>query len=141
MRTGELAQQAGVNIETLRYYERRGLLPEPERSANGYRSYGTSALERIQFIKRAQGLGFSLEEIEELMTLRPAKGRQRARVRRIAQAKLETIETKLAELMSIKSALERLVVSCEHGCDDTECPIIEALASGVPEPTPAGRKS
>ncbi|MCA9639353.1 MAG: MerR family transcriptional regulator [Myxococcales bacterium] len=128
MRTGELAREAGVNIETLRYYERRGLLPPPERAPNGYRVYTAAALDRIRFIKRAQGLGFSLEEIEELMSLRPAKGRQRQRVRRIAETKLETIESKLAELEGIREALRQLVKDCEAGCDDADCPIIEALS-------------
>ena len=129
MRTGELAREAGVNIETLRYYERRGLLPAPERAPNGYRVYSAAALDRIRFIKRAQGLGFSLEEIEELMSLRPAKGRQRQRVRHIAESKLETIESKLAELESIREALRQLVADCERGCDDADCPIIDALSS------------
>lgn len=117
-----------MNIETLRYYERRGLLPAPERAANGYRVYNSTALDRIRFIKRAQGLGFSLEEIEELMSLRPAKGRQRQRVRHIAESKLSTIESKLAELESIRAALRQLVADCEHGCDEADCPIIEALS-------------
>lgn len=127
VRTSELATQAGVNIETLRYYERRGLLPPPEREKNGYRRYTSAALDRIRFIKRAQGLGFSLEEIEELMQLGPAKGRQRQRVRRLAEQKLTTIESKIDELENMRAALRRLVASCEHGAAEAVCPIIEAL--------------
>lgn len=132
MRSGELARRAGVNIETLRYYERRGLLASPERLPNGYREYPESALERIGFIKRAQGLGFSLEEVEELLQLQPARGRQRARVRRLAQEKLQTIVLKLDELQSMRAALERLVHSCEHEAEELACPIIEALVGEEP---------
>jgi len=126
MRIGAAAEQAGVNVQTLRYYERRGLLPRPPRRDSGYREFPDEAVRIVRFIKRAQDLGFSLDEVEELIRLRNDKRRDRARVRAIAERRVRQIEGKLAELQAMKKALAHLVHCCRGGAT-LECPIIEAL--------------
>ena len=126
MRIGAAAEQAGVNVQTLRYYERRGLLPRPPRRDSGYREFPDEAVRIVRFIKRAQDLGFSLDEVEELIRLRSDKRRDRARVRAIAERRVRQIEGKLAELQAMKKALAHLVHCCREG-STLECPIIEAL--------------
>lgn len=126
LRIGEVANRAEVNIQTLRYYERRGLLEAPRRTASGYREYPSEAVRLIRFIKRAQELGFTLNEIEELIALRDAKGRDRNGVRALAETKMRDIDTKMAQLQAMRSALLTLVESC--ACRGTpSCPILEAL--------------
>lgn len=127
LRIGEVASKAGVNIQTLRYYERRRLLEKPERTASGYREYPSETVRLIRFIKRAQDLGFTLSEIEDLIALRDASGRKRSEVRALAEAKMRDIDHKLAQLQAMRSALYTLVESC--GCRDGRptCPILEAL--------------
>lgn len=122
----EAAEQAGVNIQTLRYYERRGLLPKAPRRASGYREFPDEAVRIVRFIKRAQDLGFSLDEVEELLRLRRQSSRQRARIRGVAEEKIAQIEQKIAELERMKRALQTLVHSC-HAGEALDCPIIEAL--------------
>lgn len=122
----EAAGQAGVNIQTLRYYERRGLLPNAPRRASGYREFPEDAVQIVRFIKRAQDLGFSLDEVEELLRLRRNPGRNRARIRSVADEKIRQIEQKIAELERMKGALKTLVHACHQGTT-LECPIIEAL--------------
>ena len=126
LRIGDVAERAGVNTQTLRYYERRGILSEPKRSASGYREYPTDTVRLIRFIKRAQDLGFTLTEIEELIALRQATPRQRAKVREIAAAKMRDIDDKLARLQAMRSALYTLVEDCACG-QALACPILEAL--------------
>jgi MerR family copper efflux transcriptional regulator len=126
MRIGQAAERAGVNIQTLRYYERRGLLPRHARRASGYRDIADDAVRVVRFIKRAQNLGFSLDEIEELLKLRKERARERRRIRAIAQARLTQVDQKIAELQAMREALAHLVYCCEHG-GAVECPIIEAL--------------
>ena len=126
MRIGAAAEQAGVNVQTLRYYERRGLLPRPPRRDSGYREFPDEAVRIVRFIKRAQDLGFSLDEVEELIRLRHDKRRDRARVRAIAEQRVRQIDRKLAELQAMKKALVHLVHCCRDG-STLECPIIEAL--------------
>jgi Hg(II)-responsive transcriptional regulator len=123
---GEAAEQAGVNVQTLRYYERRGLLPKPPRRVSGYRDFPDDAVRVVRFIKRAQDLGFSLDEVEELLRLRRQSGRNRARIRAVAGRKIRQIEQKVVELERMKSALATLVEACHDGAE-LECPIIEAL--------------
>lgn len=124
---GAVAGRAGVNPDTLRYYERRGLLPKPERSASGYRRYSSDAVHVVRFIKRAQELGFTLSEIEELLRLRAAPVRDRDRVRKVATAKIADIDNKTRRLDSMRRALAVLVDSCSCNAADLECPILEAL--------------
>lgn len=129
MRIGDVAARAGVNTQTLRYYERRGILGEPRRSPSGYREYPSDTVRLIRFIKRAQELGFTLTEIEELIALRQTSPERRTKVRELAAAKMRDIDEKLARLQAMRSALYRLVEDCACGGADpvTTCPILEAL--------------
>lgn len=127
MTISELAQAAGVHIETVRYYERRSLLPDPPRQSSGYRAYPTAMVARLRFIKNAQELGFSLAEIEKLLALRVDAVTSCAEVRRQAEAKLAEVEQKLQTLQQIQAALSRLVAACEQGGPQGECPILETL--------------
>jgi Hg(II)-responsive transcriptional regulator len=126
LRTGELARRAGVNVQTLRYYERRGLLKAPRRRESGYREYTPEAVKLIRFIKGAQDLGFTLAEIDELIALRNGSG-PRDEVRRLAAAKLADIEKKIQQLQSMRQALSQLVQTCACATGTLECPILEAL--------------
>ncbi len=130
MRAGEVAKEAGVNVETLRYYERRGLLPEPSRRPSGYRDYAPDSVDLIHFIRHSQDLGFTLREIEELIELRHSRSRSGGEVRALAAAKLTDIETKIRRLGAMKLALEQLVESCRCNGPAWECPIIESLDDG-----------
>jgi len=123
----EVATRAGVNRETLRYYERRGILVAPRRSRAGYRQYPEDAVRLIRFIKRAQELGFTLEQVEELLTLRRTTARDRTKVRLLAAAKLEEIEEKIRHLRAMATALEQLVGACACDTSPIACPILEAL--------------
>ncbi len=127
MRIGEVATQAGVNRQTLRFYEREGLLPEPTRRTNGYREYPRHIVALVQFIKRAQDLGFTLDEAKALSDLRQTADRDRPRVRALAQTKLADVRQRIVQLRAIERALARLVTSC---CRDNEprCAILDALA-------------
>jgi Hg(II)-responsive transcriptional regulator len=122
----QTAREAGVNPQTLRYYERRGLIAKPPRRGSGYREYSADAVRIVRFIKKAQELGFSLDEIEDLVRLRGTRGGERRRVRAIAARKIEDIDRKIAQLRSMREALDELVVSCRDG-RTAHCPIIEAL--------------
>jgi len=122
----ETAKEAGVNTQTLRYYERRGLLPKPPRRGSGYREYSDEAVRLVRFIKRAQELGFSLDEVEDLVRLRGVRRGDRHRVRSIAERKVVEIDRKIAQLQSMRGALVHLIESCHRG-GVAECPIIDAL--------------
>jgi len=125
---GRLAKAAGVGVDAIRFYERIGLLPAPRRSASGYRLYRPGDRQRLEFIRRAQGLGFSLEEIASLLRLsRP--GSSVARARALATAKLEVVEGKLAELSRLRDALRSLVDECPGAGDPARCPILAALGA------------
>ena len=126
MRIGAAAEQAGVNVQTLRYYERRGLLPRSPRRTSGYREFPDEAVRVVRFVKRAQDLGFTLDEIEELLRLRNDRRRDRGRIRTVAGKRVREIEGKIAELQAMKQALSHLIHCCEEGAT-LECPIIEAL--------------
>ncbi len=130
LRTGELAKRAGVNLGTIRFYERKGLLPEPRRAESGYRSFPPAAVRRVQFIKRAQELGFSLEEIKELLALRVQPGATCAEIRRRAEAKILQIDTKIRALRSIRRALACLAASCNGRGTVGDCPILDAFDAG-----------
>jgi MerR family copper efflux transcriptional regulator len=129
MRIGQVAAEAGVNIDTLRYYERRGLLDAPQRRPSGYREYPPETVQILRFIKRAQDLGFTLNEIEELLKLRRLKGASRPEVRALAKAKVRAIDEKMAQLKAIRDALGVLLEACACGRarSQLECPILEAL--------------
>ncbi len=126
--TGELADEADVNLQTVLYYERRGLLPPPPRTAAGYRQFDGEYVARIRFIKRAQELGFSLEEIEELLALRTEPDADRTEIRRRTEEKIGEIQRKIDDLSSMKETLEELVRSCVGHGPVSDCPILEAIA-------------
>jgi Cu(I)-responsive transcriptional regulator len=128
MRIGTAAEQAGVNVQTLRYYERRGLLPRAPRRTSGYREFPDDAVRVVRFVKRAQDLGFTLDEVEELLRLRNQKRRDRSRIRAVAEERVRQVERKIAELVAMKKALSRLIHCCREGLT-LDCPIIEALDS------------
>ena len=121
---GRLASTAAINVETIRYYERRGLIRQPAKPRVGYRQYDNETLQRLLFIKRAKSLGFSLDEIDNLLTL--SEGRC-ADVQSLAEQKLNRIKSKLQDLKRLESALEDLVMQCGRNVDQTHCPIIETL--------------
>ena len=128
MKIGELAQRAGVGIDTVRYYERQGLLPVPERLASGYRRYDPTDVARLHFVRRAKALGFTLGEIRELLALSGRRENDMGGLKATAMEKLAEVETKLAELMRIRDGLQTLVASCPgHGALE-QCPILNALA-------------
>ena len=122
----EAAEQAGVNVQTIRYYERRGLLPRAPRRASGYREFPSDAVRVVRFIKRAQELGFSLDEVAELLKLRRQPGRDRQKVRAVAERRIVQIDQKISELERMRSALRHLAQTCHSGTT-LECPILEAL--------------
>jgi len=130
---GQLARAAGVGVETLRFYERTQLIPEPPRRASGYRQYPASAVARIKFIKRAKELGFSLREIDELLSLRAESAGQCVEIYARAQTKVEDISAKIASLTRMKEALVRLAKACSEAGTSGECPILEALATRTQE--------
>ncbi|MDX1522992.1 MAG: Hg(II)-responsive transcriptional regulator [Anaerolineae bacterium] len=126
---GQVAKRAGVNVETVRYYERQGLIPEPPRRASGYRQYNPDFVRRIQFIKRAQSLGFSLKEIVELLELRIEPNIACDDVRLRAEQKIADIEQKIETLQRMKQVLDELVIACNHREPTNECPILATLDS------------
>ena len=128
MKIGELARAAGVPIDTVRYYERQGLLPLPARTASGYRQYGHDDAARLRFVRRAKALGFTLEEIRELLGLSARREADMAGMKAAAMQKLADIDDKLAELQRMRAGLDSLIASCPgHGALE-HCPILDALA-------------
>jgi Hg(II)-responsive transcriptional regulator len=127
---GQLAKQAGVAIDTVRYYERNALLAPAGRLASGYRRYGAIELKRLRFIRRAKALGFSLEDVRGLLTL--SDERDVAEVKRAAERKLGDIQQRIAELERIRTGLNTLITACPgHGRADA-CPILNALTQEEP---------
>jgi len=124
---GKLAKATGVNIETIRFYERMGLMPPPRRRESGYREYSGEDIRRLKFIRRAKDLGFSLREIQELLELRVHPDTSCEDVRKRAEAKIASVEAKIKELQRVKRALETLAASCYGKGPEGECPILEAL--------------
>ncbi len=129
MKIGAVAAGADVNIQTVRYYERRGLLSKPPRTESNYRLYSEDGVRRVRFVKRARELGFSLKEIKELLTLRLKPTSRSSAVKARATAKIADIQEKIRTLQRMKRALTKLTAACD-GCGSTnECPILEALES------------
>jgi MerR family copper efflux transcriptional regulator len=127
LRTGEVAKQAGVNVETLRYYEREGLVAAPPRTVSGYRVFPEETVARIRFIRRAKAMGFSLREVGDLLSLRVDPVRSSAEVKARAEAKIADIEDKIRTLMRMKEALIGITTAC-NGCAPLHaCPILQAL--------------
>jgi Hg(II)-responsive transcriptional regulator len=132
MRTHEVADRAGVNAQTLRYYERRGLLAEPPRSAAGYRDYPVSAVAVLRFVKRAQDLGFSLAEIEELLALAEGGPDSCEAARALAERHARELDRKIADLQRMRASLGALVATCQRPRPDRACPLLTAIESDVP---------
>jgi MerR family mercuric resistance operon transcriptional regulator len=126
---GALARQAGVNVETIRYYQRRGLVPEPAKPLGGIRNYAAEHVQRLRFIKRAQQLGFSLEEVGELLSLED--GLHCREVAEIAGQKLAIVRERIAQLQTIEHALAMLLRKCSSNRGKVRCPLIAALASAA----------
>lgn len=124
---GRLAQQAGVGIDTIRYYEREGLLPSPPRLPSGYRRYTAEALPRLRFIRRAKTLGFTLPEIAELLSLSERRGSDARGVKTAAEAKLQRIEAQITDLQRMRRGLKQLIAACPGHVELHECPILKAL--------------
>jgi len=127
---GQLAKKTEVNVETVRFYERRGLMPKPLRRESGYRQYSDDDIARLRFIRRAKELGFSLKEILELLSLRVDPDTTCGDVKRRAKAKIADIELKIRTLQGMKRALAKLVTLCRGRGPSSECPILETLDSG-----------
>lgn len=123
---GKVAAQTGVNLETVRYYERAGLLPPPPRTGGGHRQYGEEHVKRLKFIRRGRELGFTLDEIRALLHLVEERERPCAEARDLAIGHLDDIRTKIADLRTMEKVLEEMVKGCADGTL-AECPLIEAL--------------
>lgn len=131
MTIGQVAHQAGVGVETIRFYEREGLIDEPARRESGYRQYSQDVVKRILFIKRAKVLGFSLKEIHELLTLRVDPDSTCADVKRRAEAKIADVEQKIADLLQMKHALVEVTSLCHEDGSLSTCPILDALDNNL----------
>ena len=127
---GKLARHGGVSVQTVRYYERSGLLPKPSRAASGYRLYAHETVRRLTFIKQAQQPGFSLGEIQDLLSLRMQSGTTCADIRQRARKKILGVSQKIEDLQRIKGALTKLAAACRGNGPTSDCPILEALESG-----------
>ncbi len=127
LKSSMLAEQGGVNLQTIRYYEREGLLPAPPRLRSGYRVFPESAVDRVQFIKRAQELGFSLSEVRELLSIQVDPTKECSDVQRLAKAKVADIEAKIKTLQSMKQVLNKLAEACPGCGPSSECPILESI--------------
>lgn len=124
---GQLAKSTGIGIETVRFYEQKGLLEAPKRSSSGYRQYPTEAIDRVNFITRAKNLGFSLNEILELLSLKVSKKSKCRDIKQVAANKVDEIDSKISDLKKIKKALGKLIKICQENKPTSECPILDAL--------------
>lgn len=124
---GQLAKMAGVNVQTVRYYERRNLLQPTDRKASGYRMYGDDALIRLRFIKNAQALGFTLREVKDLLNLRVSSIARCETIQVKAQVKLRQVEAKVRDLLALSRALKSLIRTCRAGQPTDRCPILKRL--------------
>lgn len=129
LKIGQVAERGGVNLQTIRYYEREGLLPEPPRLQSGYRMFPEDTVKRVRFIRRAQDLGFTLSEIKDLLALRIDHERNSSEVREMAEAKISDIEQKIRTLKNMKRVLGELTERCSKCGSSSECPILESIDS------------
>ena len=135
IKIGRLAERAGVHLETIRYYQRLGLVPLPERGLGSVRRYGEDAVNRLRFIKRAQNLGFSLEEVKLLLEL--SVGEHCAETRTLAAQKKRLVDRKIADLRGIQAALDKLIRACGTGKKGRGCPVIDSLSGDAPDALPS----
>jgi len=131
LKTSELAAKAQLNKETIRFYEKKGLLPDPVRTDGGYRQYSQKDLERLVFIKNAKELGFALSEIKELLAIADGDIYECCDVRQIAESKIDHINNQLKHLKKLKTTLTKLVTECQQSKTIRNCPIIESLSQGA----------
>jgi MerR family mercuric resistance operon transcriptional regulator len=127
LKIGKVARNAGLAIDTVRYYEREGLLQKPARTASGYRHYTTDAVARLRFIRQSKELGFSLAEIKDLLALRVTPGKSCADVRAHAEHKVADVDRRIASLKRVRGALVKLASACSGKGPVSQCPILEAL--------------
>ncbi len=127
LRSGALAERGGVNLQTIRYYEREGLLPKPPRLKSGYRVFPETAVLRVRFIKRAQELGFQLSEVRQLLSIQIDPAKECSDVQRLAKAKVEDIEARIRTLQSMRRVLSKLADACPGCGPSSECPILESI--------------
>ena len=127
LRIGELAKRSGVGLQTIRYYEREGLLPKPQRLNSGYRMFAPESIHRLRFIRHAKRAGFSLDEIRKLLSLRMTPGATRAQVRAHTEAKIADIDDKIKSLKAMRRTLQKLIEGCQGSGPLHECPILEKL--------------
>lgn len=133
MTIGQLADAAGVPTDTVRYYERRGLLAKPHRTVGGYRDYDPEAVQRLRALRKAQALGFTLDEADDLLALSHDLGADAEAVRDRAQAKIGAVDARIADLQRTRDALARLVDACGgRHTSRAECPVLQALAASEP---------
>ena len=135
MRTSELAERVGVNAETLRYYERRGLLAPPPRTPGGYRDFPATAVELLRFIKREQELGLTLDEVEELLNIDAGGPEACDAARELAQARCADLEARITDLQRMHASLSDLIATCERPTADRDCALLAAIATPRPTPT------
>jgi DNA-binding transcriptional MerR regulator len=133
VRIGDLARESGVKVVTIRYYEQIGLMPPASRTSGNYRSYGPDARQRLQFIRRCRDLGFTLDQVRELLRLSSDRGMPCAEVKRIAAQHRRAIAAKLKDLQSLLEELRRLTTCCHGKCAIADCQIIEALSTASPK--------
>jgi MerR family copper efflux transcriptional regulator len=131
LRIGEVARRAEVGVETIRYYEREGLLSEPERRPSGYRQYDEAVIARLQFIRRAKELGFTLAEIGELLGLWFGEHAKCVHVRQRAEQKIQDVEAKISSLQTMKRSLRKLIRTCKSRDSKTACPLFDGLTGGM----------
>lgn len=132
--SGQVAKKCGIGVETLRFYEREGLLAKPARTGSNYRQYPADAVDRVKFIRRAQLLGFQLKDIKELLALRDDPDAHSSSVRAKALAKLADIDQRIVDLNAMKTELTRLVAACDGTGPATDCPIISAIGDNHQSP-------
>ena len=136
-RIGQVARESGVGVETVRFYEREGLIPQPPRPGNGFRRYPQDAISRIRFIQQSKALGFSLRETKELLALRVDSATSCGEVKKRADGKIADIEKRILALQEMRKALVRLTAACRGKGPTGECPILEALGKPARPPAPA----
>lgn len=140
MRSSELAERARVHPGTLRYYERRGLLQPPPRTPGGYRDYPSTTVELLRFIKRTQELGFTLDEVEELLHLDAGGPQSCDAVRALAETRRADLDARIADLRRMSDSLTDLIATCQHPTTERACALLDSLADPDRPPTPAAHR-
>jgi DNA-binding transcriptional MerR regulator len=141
VRTGEVAAQARVNTQTLRYYERRGLLPEPERTRSGYRAYTPDAVRVVRFVKRAQQLGFTLDDVEDLLHLAEGGPASCDDARTMARTRIVDLQLRIDEFARMRDALTRLIDTCDTPRAESDCPILRTIETAAATTTITAQES